>query len=81
MCLHVDFGRSLSRTVYDVRIFNPNSPSYMSSAISSCYKLHEQEKKCCYKEKVKQIEHASFTLLVFFCTGGASTLTLTFLKD
>ena len=74
------FWRSFSENFYDVRIFNPNARSHKSSAISSCYRLHEQEKKRHYKERVKRIEHASFTTLVFSCTGGASTLTSTFWK-
>ena len=74
------WGGRFQKTFYDVRIFNPNAPSYKSSAISSCYKLHEQEKKHCYEESVKRMWKGLFYFLVFSCTGGASTLTSTLLK-
>lgn len=33
-----------------------------------------------YEERVREVEHASFTPLVFATSGGASPLTSTFLK-
>ena len=55
---------------FDVRVFHPNAPSYRSSSIQSLYRRHEQEKKREYGDRVREIEQASFTPLVFATTGG-----------
>ena len=40
------------------------------SSIQSLYRRHEQEKKREYGDRVREIEQASFTPLVFATTGG-----------
>ena len=44
--------------------------SYRGSSIQSLYRRHEQEKKREYGDRVREVEHASFTPLVFATTGG-----------
>ena len=39
------WGGRFQRTFYDVRIFNPNSKSYRSTSVTSCYKRQEMGKK------------------------------------
>ena len=39
------WGGRFQRTFYDVRIFNPNSKSYRSTSVTSCYKRQEMEKR------------------------------------
>ena len=47
----------------DVRVFHPrNAPSYRNSSIPSVYRRHELQK---YGERVREVEQASFTPLVF----------------
>ena len=75
------WGGRFEKTYFDVGVFNANAPSYVSSAITSCYRKQEQEKKRKYKERIRMVEQASFMPLVFSCTGGASKLTTTFLKN
>ena len=55
---------------FDVRVFHPNAPSYRNSNIPSIYRHHEQAKKREYGDRVREVELASFTPLVFATTGG-----------
>ena len=62
----------------DVRVFNPNSPSYIDKEPAQQYKIHENEKKAAYNQRVQNIERGSFTPLIFTTTGGWGTETSTF---
>ena len=55
---------------FDIRVFHPNAPSYRQTPISSIYRRHEQEKKRAYGDRIRYVEAASFTPLVFSTTGG-----------
>ena len=63
------WGRRQS-AFFDVRVFHPNAPSYRNSNIPSIYRRHEQAKKREYGDRVREVELASFTPLVFATTGG-----------
>ncbi len=68
--LPVDFGEVvLNGPFFDVRIFNPHAPSN-HQPIPSCYRKHENAKKRAYEQRVREIEHGSFTPLVLSATGG-----------
>ena len=62
-------GRS-ERAFVDVRVFNPFAPSNAASSLSACYKKHENSKKRAYGQRIREIEHASFTPVVVSATGG-----------
>lgn len=49
----------------DVKVFNPHTPSYKKSSITSVYVQQEKEKKRQYQECIKEVEHGSFSPLVF----------------
>ena len=53
-----------------IRAFNLFAYSYRLTTISSSYKLYEKEKKGWYGQRIWEIEHCSFTRLVFSLTGG-----------
>ena len=55
---------------FDVRVFHPNATSYRHSSIQAVYRRHELQKKREYGERVREVELASFTPLVFGTTGG-----------
>ena len=55
--------------IFDVRAFNPFAPSNRSF-LKSTYEKHKREKRRAYEECVIQIEHESFTPLVFSACGG-----------
>ena len=71
-------SRTFQRTFFDVRVFNPHAPLNRHTQLSSCYRKHEQMKKRAYEQRIREVEHASFTPLVISATGGlaseASTL-------
>ena len=58
------------RAYLDVRVFNPFAQRYLSRTLRSAYETNEKEKKRDYNERVLQIQHGSFTPLVFSCFGG-----------
>ena len=54
------------------------TPSYRDSSIPSVYHRHELHKKREYGERVREVEQASFTPVVFSTTGGMGREALTF---
>ena len=64
------WGGRYERTFVDVRIFNPHAPTHRNVPLSTCYKSHERMKKRAYEQRVREVEHATFTPLVFSATGG-----------
>ncbi len=71
------WGRQQS-AFFDVRVFYPNAPSYRNTIIPALYRRHEQAKKREYGDRVREIEFASFTPLVFATTGGMGRETAAF---
>ena len=56
----------------DVRVFNPLAKCHRSKPLAKIHEAHEKEKKVKYAARVLEIEHGSFTPLVFSCFGGMS---------
>ncbi len=73
------WGGRQEKTYFDVRVFNPHAPSNKGS-LTSCYNKHEREKKRSYEQRIREIEHASFTPLVMSTTGGIGREATTFYK-
>ncbi len=74
------WGSRHEKTFCDVRVFNPHAPSNRGTTLTSVYQKHERQKKNAYEQRVLQIEHASFTPLVFSATGGLGNEANTFYK-
>ena len=74
------WGGRFERTYYDVRVFNPFAPSNQHSQPESVYHRHENLKRRLYEQRVREIEHASFTPLVISLTGGLGTAATTIYK-
>jgi len=55
---------------FDIRVFHPNAPSYLRTQPASLFRRHEMEKKREYGDRVRSVEHGSFTPLVFLTFGG-----------
>ena len=70
---------TFERTLSDVRIFNPNSESYLAQTLAQLYNQHENKKKQ-YLNRVLQVEKGSFSPLVFTTTGGMAPEAIRFLK-
>ena len=58
------------RAFFDVRVFDPVAPSYIDQRLQTAHRLHEEQKRRMYEERVINVEHASFTPLIFTIAGG-----------
>ena len=67
-------------TFVDVRVFHPDCPSYLSTAVPALYKRFEKEKKRQYGQRVREVELGSFTPIVFSTTGGMGAEAQTFYR-
>ena len=69
------------KTYFDVWVINPSSPSnHQCSLLSSCYLKHEYLKKRAYQQRIREVEHASFTPLVLSGTVGMASEATVFYK-
>ena len=74
------WGGMFERTYFDVRVFNPHAPSNRHTNLQSVYRKHEQVKKRAYEQRIREVEHATFTPLVLSATGGLAREANTFYK-
>ena len=51
-------------------VYNPMAKTYANSSMLASHRQNENEKKRQYNERILQVEHGSFTPLVFSCMGG-----------
>ena len=67
------FGRVASgipRVRHSLMNPHPNAESYKDQEPQQIYRTHENDKKRLYSRRVLDVEHGSFTPLVFTTTGG-----------
>jgi len=64
----------------DVRVFNPLAKCHRTKSLTKVHEIHEKEKKVKYAARVVEVEHGTFTPLVFSCFGGMSRECGTFYK-
>ena len=64
------WGNRSQRAFFDVRVFNPCAQSMRSIRLPAAYERQEKEKRRAYQQRVCQVEHGSFTPLVFSTAGG-----------
>ena len=74
------FWRRGQDAFFDVRVFHPNASSYRQKSLANLYRLHENEKKRSYAQRVREIEKGAFTPLVMSTTGGMAHECSTFFK-
>ena len=70
----------MEKAFFDVRIFHPNATSNRSKSLPQLYTSHEMEKKRTYNQRIIEVEHATFTPLVFSTSGGESPECMKFHK-
>ena len=73
------WGGRTERCFVDVRVFNPYAPSNAGS-ITSAYRRHENIKRRAYGQRIREVEHASFTPIVMSATGGLASEATTFYR-
>ena len=61
-----------SKAFFDIRVFNRLAQTYSAQTLKAAHRLNENSKKREYGERVLNVEHGSFTPLVFSCLGGMS---------
>jgi hypothetical protein len=57
---------------FNIRVFYPHAHSYLTRSLSGLFTTFEREKKRQYADRILQIEHGSFTPLIFSSCGGVS---------
>ena len=58
------------RAFFDIKVFSPNAPSYLTKPLATCYRENEMTKRRNYGQRIREVEQGSFTPLVFSCHGG-----------
>ena len=74
------WGGRYQRTYLDVRVFNPHAASNRQTSVATCYRKHEAIKKRAYEQRIREVEHSSFTPLVLSATGSLAVEATTFYK-
>ena len=74
------WGERRQDAFFDVRVFNPHASSNRLTSPGACYRKHEKEKRRKYEERIREVEHGTFTPLVFSATGGMGTTAEIFYK-
>jgi len=72
-------GRS-EKTFLDVKVFNPYALSNRSATPRGIYRRDENIRKHAYEARIREVEHATFTLLIFSATGGMADEACAFYK-
>ena len=66
------------RAYFDIRIFDPMAPSHRNQSLQYVHEKNENEKMRNYGDRIRKVEHGSFTPLVFTTSGGMSHQTKIF---
>ncbi len=70
--MHGAFGKDedLPFSIWGKRVCHPNAESYKELTPKQICRIHENEKKRMYNQRVTDIEQGTFTPLIFTTTGG-----------
>ena len=60
-----DFWERWQQAIFDLWVFDPNACRYRNKSLQQCYVMNEQKKKRAYNERILQIDHGTFTPLLF----------------
>ena len=74
------WGGRFERAFFDVRVFSPSAISNQTSTLTAAFRKQELSKRRTYEQRVRDVEMASFTPLVFAATGGAGPAAATTFK-
>ena len=79
IAVYVFWGSRFEKAFLDVSVFNPCARSNRQVSLPSVYRRHEQKKRQ-YEQRVRQVENATFTPLVFSTTRGLGRDATTFYR-
>jgi hypothetical protein len=74
------FWQRCEKAFFDVRVFNPYASTHRRQTLSSAFNSNEREKKRQYNQRIVEVEHGSFTPVVFSAFGGCGRETQHFLS-
>ena len=74
------WGERFKTVYFDVRVFCPLSVTNMSKTLKKCYTDNESLKKRKYEQRLREVEHASFSPLIFSTSGGCGPVATSFIK-
>ena len=80
VAMHGFWGGRFEKAFLDVRVFNPSARSNRQASLQAVYRRHEQEKKRQYEQRIREVEHGTFTPLVLSSTGGMGKAATVFYK-
>ena len=66
---------------FDVRVFNPLSKSHLNQRLETAFTSNENEKKRHYNQRIIEVEHGSFSPLMFTPYGGSGEEAERFLAE
>ena len=75
------WGLGRGRSYLDIWVFNPFTPANRKPSLASVYRKYEKEKKRSNNQRVTEIEHSSFSMLVFSLTRGMGKEATVFYKS
>ena len=64
------FWRPAQNAFFDVKVINPNAASHVTSSTQKVYMKAEQGKKRSYNDRILNVEHGTFTPLIYSINGG-----------
>ena len=73
-------GGRYEKTYLDVRIINPHARSNKNQGLAAMFMKHEREKMRKYEQRIREVEHSTFTPLVLTASGGMGNQATTFYK-
>ena len=75
------FWQKGQRAFFDIRVFNPFEKSHLSRKLPTVFLQNEKEKKRQYNQRVIEVEHGSFSPLVFTQCGSCGREAERFLSE
>ena len=60
----------MQHAYFDVKVFNPIAATYRNKTLKSCYRRLEAGKRREYQDRILNVEHGSFSPLIFTTAGG-----------
>ena len=64
------WGDGSQKAYFNIRVFNPRAQTYLTTEPQVVYLRKEKEKRRQCQQQICQVEHGSFTSLVFSTTRG-----------